>query len=305
MMSLKYRILFLFFLATIIFSFVFVGCGEGTVDLNNATYDPKIVIEAYIYPNHKVEKIRITRNEPFNKPLDFSSVILSNAKVTITDLNDNKSFKLSYNPVNFSFEDKEGTLIIDYGKSYKMEVWASIDGKDLYASSATKVPGKGLRIIKNENTSIQYREKDESGNLKKYNINLEPSPDASIHAISIVAENPGLGNFIYENPYFKPDSSEINKNIDQYKYGYYWLENFKPGVSIVNFEIEWMYIWFYSRYRVIIYAGDKNFKDFFLTQKDVQEMDGNFHEPKLHIEGDGIGVFASAIVDTVYFNVTK
>ena len=34
-------------------------------------------------------------------------------------------------------------------------------------------------------------------------------------------------------------------------------------------------------------------------------MDGNFHEPKLHIEGDGIGVFATAVTDTTYFLVIK
>jgi|WetSurMetagenome_2_1015567.scaffolds.fasta_scaffold34282_3 hypothetical protein len=295
----------LFLIIMLCINMLYSGCGEGTVDLSDAKYEPKIVMEAYIYPNHKVDKIKITRNIPFDKPIDFSSVILNNAKVVITDLNENKSYELSYNTVSFSFEDKENILQVGYGKNYKMEVWANIDGRDLYASSITTVPLKGLKIIKYDNTSIQYREKDEFGNLKKYKINLEPSPDANIHAISIVAENPGVGNFIYDNPYFKPDTSEINKNIDQYSYAYYWLEGFKSGTSQVNFEIEWLSIWFYTEYRVIIYAGDKNFKDFFLTQKDVQEMDGNFHEPKLHIEGDGIGVFASAVVDTTYFQVTR
>ena len=38
---------------------------------------------------------------------------------------------------------------------------------------------------------------------------------------------------------------------------------------------------------------------------EVQEIDGNFHEPVFHIDGDGIGVFGSAVTDTVYFSVTQ
>jgi hypothetical protein len=284
---------------------MFAGCGEGVVDLSQAKYEPKIVMEAYIYPNHTIDNIKITRNVPFDKPINFSSVILSEAKVVLTDLDLNKQYDLYYNPENFSFEDKGKSIQVEYGKSYKLEVWAAIDGKNLYASSTTTVPLKGLKINQNLNSTIRYREKDESGNLKKYNISLKPSQNADIHAISIVAEKPNLINFIYENPYFKPDTSDIRKDIDQYSNAFYWLQNFKPGAKQLSFEIEWMSIWFYSRYRVIIYGGDKNFKDFFLTQKDVQEMDGNFHEPKLHIEGDGIGVFASADVDTTYFEVIK
>ncbi len=32
-------------------------------------------------------------------------------------------------------------------------------------------------------------------------------------------------------------------------------------------------------------------------------MDGNFHEAKFNIDGDGIGVFGSVIADTVYVDV--
>jgi len=34
-------------------------------------------------------------------------------------------------------------------------------------------------------------------------------------------------------------------------------------------------------------------------------MDGNFHEPYPIFEGDGIGVFASAIRETVKFKIAK
>ena len=43
----------------------------------------------------------------------------------------------------------------------------------------------------------------------------------------------------------------------------------------------------------------------FQTYKNVQEFDGNFHEPRINIQGDGIGIFGSAIADTVFLKVKK
>ena len=37
----------------------------------------------------------------------------------------------------------------------------------------------------------------------------------------------------------------------------------------------------------------------------VKEIDGNYHEPAFHFEGDGIGVFGSAIADTAYFWILR
>ena len=61
--------------------------------------------------------------------------------------------------------------------------------------------------------------------------------------------------------------------------------------------------WFYANYRVIVYGGDKNFKDYFITAGRVQQFDGNFIEPEFHLTGDGIGVFGSAVRDTVTFSI--
>jgi hypothetical protein len=56
---------------------------------------------------------------------------------------------------------------------------------------------------------------------------------------------------------------------------------------------------------VIIYAADRNFRDFQITHELLQSIDGNYHEPAFHIDGDGIGVFGSAAVDTAYFEVLR
>ena len=59
------------------------------------------------------------------------------------------------------------------------------------------------------------------------------------------------------------------------------------------------------RLRKYVIFPDRNFRDFQATHEVTQGADGNHHEPAFHIDEDGIGVFGSAIVDTVYFNVLR
>ena len=54
-----------------------------------------------------------------------------------------------------------------------------------------------------------------------------------------------------------------------------------------------------------MYATDDNYREFVQTYNDVQEDDGNFHEAKFNIDGDGIGVFGSMIADTAYIEVLR
>ncbi|RJP72375.1 MAG: DUF4249 family protein [Ignavibacteriales bacterium] len=282
------------------------GCGEGKVDISEAEYEPKIVVDAYIYPGKKVELVYITRNVPLDKNFDLSKVLLTDANARITDLTDGKIYMLEYNPSKLSYEYNGSDLAIQNGKSYKLEVEATIDGKNLRTSSVTTVPLNGFNINKLDPEVMKYRLTDENDIVKKINVSFSPAANAEIYGISITALNPTIKNFIYDNAYHSDlDTNDVIEDFDSYKQQMYWLQNSKNDATQLDIDVEWHAIWFYTDYRVIIYAGDKNFKDFLLTHKNVQEMDGNFHEPKLHLEGDGIGVFASAIPDTVYFRIIK
>ena len=55
----------------LVFPLLFIGCGKAVLDLEDETYEPKIVIDGYIMPNHKVDNIRISRNFPLNKEIDL------------------------------------------------------------------------------------------------------------------------------------------------------------------------------------------------------------------------------------------
>jgi hypothetical protein len=113
-------------------------------------------------------------------------------------------------------------------------------------------------------------------------------------------------SFIYNNFYYpETDTQKVFNAINRYKQNYAYQIGIAPGTQNYTMTIDWYNVWFYGNYRVIVYAADKNFYDYFITAKNVMELDGNFHEPRMHIEGDGIGVFGSAVTDTVYFSVSR
>lgn len=287
--------------------FINYSCGESVVEIGQNTYSPKIVIDGFIFPGNKVENIRITRNIPLNTKLEPEQVVLFSADVKIKDLQTGNIYQLFFNQNTFAFEYNGNDLIIDYDKFYKLSVSAYVDGKLLQASSVTKTPAKGFKIIDSESyiDTIQYLEKDESGNDKQLFVKFSPSLGTQYYAISIIALEASIENFIYDNPYFEIEEKDLEKELDRYKYQFKWLQNVNSTSSSIEYKIEWLDTWFYSNYRMIIYAADENYRLFAQTHKNVQEFDGNFHEPRMNIDGDGIGLFGSAITDTVYFKIIK
>lgn len=304
-MELKMKHKILIFFSIILMGILLSSCGESAVDVSEAKYEPKIVIDAYIYPMSPVNNIKLTRNFPLNTNIDITQAVLDKAGVTITDLQTGSVYRLEYDPQNLTYYYSRGDLVIGYGKSYRLDVSAEIDGKKLTASSTTTVPQKGLDVQNRFLGSMKYREKDAAGNVKNFIINFKPSEGCSFYGIAITPRDPSVRSFIFDNAFFKPDTEDVIKDFTQYSRQYRWIQNVNSAAPVVDYKIEWFDTWFYDTYVVKIYAGDRNFFDFLSTHNMVQEPDGNFHEPRMHIEGDGIGVFASAVVDSVLFSVNR
>lgn len=292
----------------ILLSLLFLNsCSQEELAISEHNYQPKIVIDAVLIPEQNPKDIRITRNFPLNKDLDLSSFFLLNADVRITDVESGESRALTPNLSNFSFEYYGSDFIIEYNRTYKLDVWAEIEGKSLYAYGYTTTPKQGFCVDKTSSIldSMKYRELDEYGNLKNFIIAFNPSEGAAFYAFSITALDASHSTFVYDNPYFEIDSADLAEAFDRYRLQYSWMQDIDVSRSIIKYEINWLDAWFYGSYRAIIYAGDRNYHHFIATYQNVQEIDGNFHEPKFYIEGDGIGLFGSAIVDTVYYKVLK
>jgi hypothetical protein len=286
------------------------GCGEGTIDLTKhaqESYEPKIVIQGVLYPGQPARRIKISRNFPLATPIDFENIILKDAGVVLRS-EDGDSRTLTYNFGSGYFADASNNpMVIDYGKSYTIEVSAVIDGQQVSTQATTTVPQRGFEILENESTlgSLKYRERDENDNLKLFNVKLNRSPGTDFYGMSIVALNADVSTYIWDNDFFEPDSEDVVDDLDDWQYQFQWIQDTPLVAGTSNIDIFWFFTWFYSDYRVVVYAFDKNYKDFLITHDQVQEIDGNFHEPEFHFEGDGIGVFGSAIADTVQITVLR
>ena len=284
---------------------LFFSCGKGTVDIDPEQYQPQIAIEGFLFPHQQVSRIYIWRNFRVNANLQQTPLALPNADVTITDVETGSVFQLEYNPDNAWFQYNGSDLIIDYNKSYRLDVAATIDGQELQASATTTVPDRGLQITGVNYDTLSYYQRDANDDLINFNVMFDRSPGTNFYLTTVLAIDADVSNFVYDNPFTDANEDDVRNDFNDYRYEWEWIQDtpLTPGQS--NKEIFWFELWFYSRYEVVIFAADENYQDFLRTYNDVQEIDGNFHEPVFHIDGDGIGVFGSAVTDTVMVTVVQ
>jgi hypothetical protein len=279
-------------------------CGEGTVEIDKSTYRPKIVVNGLLYTGEPIRDIKISRNYPLNTTIVNEEKYLADAFVTITNAS-GISDTLSYSPIHHFYAVNQKVEIIG-GETYALYVTAEIDDKDIWTSSTTIAPHLGFSIDDELSTTgdITYLKYYVNGLLVNPNITFTRTEGAEFYGLSAVALNADDSTFIEDNIY-GAKSDDLDEYMDYYKYVYYWSspDNRADGTSKI--ELPWWLIYFYSPYRLILYAGDLNFYHFFVSHLSVMNIDGNLREPLFYFEGDGIGLFGSAIRDTIYFNVIE
>ncbi len=289
---------------------LFQSCGKGIIETDVQNYEPKIVLEGYLIPGQDVQEIKVTRNIPLNVAIDRSELVLREATVKLTCLNDSSVYLFEYSPRVPGFHYYKKDLEIIYGKKYRLDVNTSIDGVNVHAWAVTRVPAAGLSIDEMRSTdSIGYLQRDETGALVKPNIVFKRSPQTNFYSFSIVALEADSSMFIYppKNPYLleNVDAKEVQNNLLDYIYSADFIFNTPLTEGEEIHPLDWFHFRFYGSYRIIVSAGDQNMKDYLLTYKRVYENDGNLHEPVFHVNGDGIGVFGSAVNDTMYLKILK
>ncbi len=269
-----------------------VSCGDPNIDITSIAYEPKIVVEGYLYPGEPVHNIKITRNFPLNQTLDTASFIIPNASVRINGVS------LTFDPVTFSYYSD--AIVVAKGQTYKLEVNAVVAGQNLQTSATTTVPAQGFRLLTKElGDTLHYG--------SEITLKFIPTATTNFYAFSIRPDSASVANFIFDNEFRKDIKPEdVEKDLNNYRFQLGFIMNLLPSATDTTLQpIQSFDTWFYSTYKVIVYAGDENFKNFVLTAPNVKEFDGNFHEPKLILTGNGIGVFASAIRDTAYFTINR
>jgi hypothetical protein len=280
----------------ILSSIIFMECGRPGVNINDTAYEPKITVEGYLYCGETIKDFRLTRNFAIGVPIDTSSFYL-------TPSGNNVAITINGIPLNFDQQTStyfNSQVTVDYNKTYTLEVFASIDGKNLHTTSTTTTPQKGFAVLNNNLGQFTY-------DGAPITVNFKASPGTDFYVFSIVPDTASTSNFIYNNVLRSNiDSSDVVNNFNEYKFRDGILDNINSYAGIdFSFTLQAQDIWFYSSYTIIAYAGDTNFKDYFMTAPSVEEFDGNFHEPIQIFNGDGIGVFASAIRYTVKFSINQ
>lgn len=297
---------------SVLIGFILTACGDGIVEVKNISYEPRITVEGLLMPGKKVNRIRVFKNFKIDQKVSLFNSLLDPTKTTvsITDDQSGNIYELSLH-IPDSLEDINGywfeyngnDLQIMYNNSYTINVNSEYEGKSMWTSSTTTVPPAGFKISSVNYSTLKFAQKKDNGDLEVFEVNIQRSPGITYYLATIRPLNNNYDNLIKNHLVGKLDSTDYDKNKIDLSFDTSWIQNTPeyPGESIMR--LFWFDFYFYSEYEVIIYAADKNYREFLQTYNRVQEFDGNFHEAEFNFKGDGIGYFGSVIPDTLYINV--
>ena len=288
-----------------------VGCGEGDFVVSNDSYEPRIVIEGFLQPGPGPHRVQIWRNFPPDADLLGMDLVPDDTRATIIREQGGAEYDLTFHGgpalTDNYFEYAGEDLVIEHGKSYSLDVRATIEGEALHAWATTTVPREGFRIVGVNHPQLVYRPFDEAGQIVNFEFTIDRDPETRLY-LATMRPAPGVAdpaNFVYDNPYTEQDPEDVLEDLADFSYSYDWIQNVPPGPGQSTFELFWFFFWFYGEHEITVYAADHNYQRFLQTFDNVQEDDGNFHEADFAVEGDGIGVFGSVVMDKIRVEVLR
>jgi len=282
-----------------------VSCGKTSVTIDSSTYQPKIVINALLEPGKTIGGIKLTRNFPVGESVDINASNLTDAVALIRDESTGLEYSLSFDPVSATFYEAGGSLKIEHNQTYSISVQAEIDGKSLQASAETTTPGNTFSIdpALSVPAVIQYRNLVVNGQSVLPVVVYNLTEGVGLYALSIQSLDGDSSSFITDNPFGLKLEDLSPQQFHEIHFAAEWdlFESRTSGQA--SLEIFWYQFWFYGAYQCVLYGGDRNYWHFIQTYGNVQDVDGNLREPLMYIEGDGIGLFGSAVRDTISFQL--
>jgi hypothetical protein len=238
-------------------------------------------------------------------------LIPRDTRAVLRDQQSGTEYELSYRAGEWLrdhyFEYTDDDLVIGHGKTYRLDVTATIEGRALHAWGETTVPQPGFRIAGVSHGQLAYRPLDERGDPVNFVVTVDRSPGSRMYLAAVQPE-PGVAdpaNFVYDNPFVDRSPSEVLEDLPDFSYASSWIQNAPLESGQSRIELFWFHFWFYGRHEITVYATDANYATFLQTYGEVQEPDGNFHEPSFSIEGDGIGMFGSLVADSISVEVLR
>lgn len=181
--------------------FIFSSCEKVIkVDLN--TEDPKLVVEAIVNADSTTHYVTLTRTINFDE--DKAAPIVTDALITVTDVNDNKSANYTYDATHGKY--KVTNFLAKEGHTYKMVITSN--GKTHTATSTipSRVVLDSLKIAKypfgpeNEIFSVVPLRMDPAGIANYYQFRLKKNgePIKGIY----VEDDQGMDGILTKKPLF-------------------------------------------------------------------------------------------------------
>jgi len=150
-----------------------ISCGDPEIDISGVAYQSKIVVQGYVYPDEEIKQVRLMRNFPLDRTINFEEFVLTpGGNGVIAKIN---GITLQYEPFTQTYYTNN--LTVQNDATYTLEVTAVIDGDQLQTSSTTTVPPEGFSLLDTDLGTITYRD--------PVIFRFTPSPGIDFYAFSI------------------------------------------------------------------------------------------------------------------------
>jgi len=263
------------FLATILFA-----C-QSTPPV---AYIEQIVVEGYLFANHHVDSIVVARSLPVNQLYVADSAGISDAQVSISV--DDVAYPLfasSQTPGSYYLMDS--SFIVRSGKTYLL----TVQYKDNTITSQTTVPDS-IKITQQLPDTIQYPQ--DTINVLNYSAPFVTW--TGVNSISYAASITCTDTLWYDSLHNIHNRRVWHLGDGSGGTQYNDITRWSAFLPVSSVPVPWTIYKWYGKQKITAYALDKNFNDWL---KMTELNGGTFTQDLNHING-GVGVFASAGIDT-------
>lgn len=273
---------------------------------NQEDYRENIVVEAYAVANNPLPEIHISTTSPVEVEYNPETVIVQNANVRITLLDENGSDSDQFDYFFSSNKDSYITTAshkVLPNATYRLDI--DFNDRPEVLQAFTTIPDE-IRILNNIPDKVPYQSTDQ---IEIRVSAPKRSNFQNVFVFSTIAENPSIENL---TPFYR--ASFDNENIELNDV----LINSSGLINEGNFEINpdqtitlrfpWIGVAFYGDSKIVVNNVDKNLAD--LVRSQQVQLGGSTLSPGeipnliYNIEG-GIGVFGSLSADTARTSFTR
>ena len=198
---------------------IFYSCGEGIVEVENISYEPRITVEGLLFPGKKVERIRVFKNFKIDQNVNIFNALLDprQTTVSITDEQNGNAYDLSLHipdsvaDINgYWFEYQGSDLQIRHGNSYTINVESEYAGERLWTRSTTTVPQEGFAINSLNYNSLKFAQEKENGDLEVFEVNIQRSPGITYYLATVKPLDDSFNSLIKEHLIGELDSTDFD-----------------------------------------------------------------------------------------------